>query len=217
MDSLGSIIVFVLTALFSSLIGFREWRTQLILKKKHDLAEDVLTLFYRCQGLLRHIRSPMGFGGEGSGREPGPNESPEEKEARDRAYVPLARYQQHQEVFDEIFALRFRMMALFGKEAAQPIEGLKDSVGRIFTAASMLATIWGRSMSNADTTRHEETIYGCFDDEDRFDVRVRGFIEDMEAICRPILNPPPLSDRIRLWCRRIGKGPSVPHCLFPPI
>jgi len=141
MDSLGSIILFVMTAIISSAIGFREWRKQLILKKKHDLAEDVLTLFYRCRGLLQHIRSPLGFSGEGSGREPGPDESSEMKEALDAVYVPMARYHQNQEAFDELFALRFRMMAVFGKDVAQPIEGLRASLGRIFTACRMLAQI----------------------------------------------------------------------------
>jgi len=72
-------------------------------------------------------------------------------------------------------------------------------------------------MSNADTTRHEDVIYGVFDEEDKFDVRVRGFVRDMEAVCRPILNPPSVSQRIQLWCDRFSEGLNMPHRLHPPI
>ncbi len=97
MDSMASFFVIVLTAVVSSFFGFREWRKQLVLKKRHDLAEDVLALFYQCEGLFRHIRNVFGFQGEAADREPWPNETPGQKRDLDMAYVPVARYNENRE------------------------------------------------------------------------------------------------------------------------
>ncbi|MDP6047698.1 MAG: hypothetical protein QGG25_18960 [Phycisphaerae bacterium] len=217
MDSMASFFVIVLTAVVSSFFGFREWRKQLVLKKRHDLAEDVLALFYQCEGLFRHIRNVFGFQGEAADREPWPNETPGQKRDLDMAYVPVARYNENREAFGAIFTLRFRVMAVFGKEAAVPIEGLRMSLSRILAASAALSRIARMEMRSARTKRHEDVISGCLDDEDKFHVKILGLVKDMETICLPILNPPSTRERFESWCDRWLGGFNTPNDQYPPI
>ena len=44
------------------------------------------------------------------------NETANEKEIRDRAFVVIERFQKEKETFDRLHALRYRFMVLFGND-----------------------------------------------------------------------------------------------------
>src|SRR5215208_1238747 len=108
----------VIAASIVAILGVRSWYSEFIGKRRVELAEEVLALFYQARDIVAEMRAPFSSGGEGQTRKPGPNESSRDKEALDSAFVLIERYVRHSEQFSRIQALRYRFMATFGKEKA---------------------------------------------------------------------------------------------------
>jgi hypothetical protein len=58
--------------------GIRAWKREYIGKRKIELAEDTLMLFYQARDAIREIRNPFGAIGEGSSRQRADNETEDE-------------------------------------------------------------------------------------------------------------------------------------------
>jgi hypothetical protein len=82
----------IIIASWTAVYGTDQWRRECRGKRQAELAEEVLSLFYEAQDAVRHIRNPFGFGGEGASRKAGENETPEEKDAFDKAFVIFERF-----------------------------------------------------------------------------------------------------------------------------
>jgi len=113
--------VSVIFACLSIVLGVDAWRREYVGKRKIDLAEDVLTLFYQARDAVGRIRTPWHQNEEGKTRKPGEYETPEQKELLDRAYVIFERYEKEQEIFNKLVVIRYRFMARFGKKNRKTI------------------------------------------------------------------------------------------------
>lgn len=189
--------VAVIVASVVAVWGIDSWRRELRGKKEHDLAEETLALFYQARDLIAIIRNPMGHSGEGATRKTSENETESQKQARDNAYVIFERYEKHQEVFNRIYAMRYRFMALFGKDKEQPFLDLNKIINEIFIAARMLSSLWSESDKSfrdearskkyvTDVQKHEAVFWASGKD-DEIVIRVNSVIEKIESICEPIL------------------------------
>ena len=82
--------------------GIRAWKREYIGKRKIELAEDTLMLFYQARDAIREIRNPFGRIGEGSSRQKADNETASETELLNRAYVVYERYQKQEDIFNKL-------------------------------------------------------------------------------------------------------------------
>jgi hypothetical protein len=98
----------------------REWRQERLEARQSEVAEQALILAYQAQEIFHRIRSIGGFVGEGSSRKPEPDETSEEKRARDSAFVPIERIEKEASFFEQVIEIRPRVDALFGKGESQP-------------------------------------------------------------------------------------------------
>jgi hypothetical protein len=196
----------VIVASATAVYGITAWRREFRGKKEHDLAEETLALFYQCRDNLRAIRSPAGYAGEGSTRAKDTSETEEETKILNRAFISFERYEKYKEPFCRLFAIRYRFMALFGRNAAQPIEDLRLALNDVFIAAQMLPHYWqqqGRQHHNEDAfkehlremQKQERVFWGTFSSRDEFDVRVNILVDQFEIVCEKILHPEPLRPR----------------------
>src|SRR6266540_1170536 len=151
----ASVIVAALVAIF----GIDAWRREYVGKRRMELAEEVLALFYQARDVIRSIRNPVGYSGEGETRKRGPNESREMKEALDRAYVLHERYNKHVDLFSRLHALRYRFMAQVGKEKSRPFDDLDRILGELFLAARRLARDWSHDDRQFSSEKDRETFY----------------------------------------------------------
>jgi hypothetical protein len=129
----------ILVASGAAIYGINSWRRELKGKKRYELAEETLALFYKAKDIIHAIRSPFGNVDEGKTRTPAPNENPELKMARDQAYVLWERYLRHEETFNNIQALRYRFLAIFGRDAAKPFDYLNAIVHKFSFAVIVLS------------------------------------------------------------------------------
>ena len=128
----------VIIAAIAVTLGVGAWQREYVGKRKIELAEDVLALFYEARDVISYIRSPFGFVGEGNTRKADPNESPEDKLIYDNAYVVFERYNKRQEPFNKLYSMRYRYMARFGNNSEKPFLELQKIVNEVFSAAREL-------------------------------------------------------------------------------
>jgi hypothetical protein len=189
-----SITIASLTAIY----GIDQWRREHRGKKQADLAEETLSLFYEAQDAIRYIRTPFAYGSEGSSRKSGSKESPEEKQAFDKAYVVFERFGNHNELFSKLHAIRYRFMAEFGVEAAKPFDVLQSIANEIKVSARMLAQLWARqnrSFRNEQSEqnyfnqiqKHEAVFWDGLEKDDPINPRLKKCVEEVEKTCRDIL------------------------------
>ncbi len=189
-------ISLILASLFA-VYGIDAWRREFVGKRRMELAEEVLALFYQARDIIESIRSSFGLGQEGATRKPGSNEKPEHKEALDQAYVLIERYNRHIETFARIHALRYRFMAQFGANAARPFDDLNRVISELMVSAhrkARLATVPDWSLrTDAAIDKHAkdsvdvDRIYYSGGKDDPIAPRVTTIVATIERTCRDII------------------------------
>jgi len=188
-----SVIIASVIASVTVIFGVNAWRREYIGKKKLELAEEVLALFYEAQDTISYIRNPFSFVGEGSTRNVAPNESTEEKQINNNANVVFERYEKRKDLFNKLYSMRYRYMAQFGKDSAKPFEDLRKIVNDIFISARMLPHFWldqGRRQwkNDQEFQEHLKEMHRCeaifwekSSEKDPIIPRVNLVISDIEA------------------------------------
>ncbi len=194
-SSIAAIIVSV-----AAVCGVTSWWREFRGKRRAELAEEVLAIFYQVRDAIRYMRNPTGYLGEGESRKSRENETEKEKEAGDRAHVMFVRYDHHSELFAKLRTTRYRFMAQLGNKAGEPFDDMEHILTKLLVAARMLATLWAetRVYTSCDSRRvqkHHESVkkyeavfYGTFCDQDEIHSRLEAAVSAMEETCRPIIS-----------------------------
>lgn len=176
--------------------GIRAWRREYIGKRKIELAEETLMLFYQARDAIQNIRNPFGQIGEGNTRQKGEHETKEETELLNRAYVVYERYQKHEEIFNKLQSIRYRFMARFGRENDAPFIDLNTILNEIFIAAQMLGTHYWQRQGRVkmegeefkkhltEMHKHEATFWFQGEEKDEIGPRVEKVIQKIENITK---------------------------------
>ena len=137
-------LISVLIGSFVAVFGITAWRRETLGKRKIELAEEILSLFYEIDDVFSEIRSPFGRVDEGKTRKTEKYESEKEKKARDNAFVIYERYTKHQETFAKFMMLRYRAMAVFGEEWGDPFVSVQMLLRKLFSSSRRLSELWSR-------------------------------------------------------------------------
>lgn len=152
-----------LIAAASFVWGVVSWRSSYLGQKKIELAEQVYELFLTCADHIGAIRSPFGYTGEGQPGQRAENETAEETEIYNRAYVAIERLERRREDFNKLFSLMPRFEFYFGATAAAPIKVVGDALNEIRSASNMLRHYWlrqgGHFPEREDFERHLERMH----------------------------------------------------------
>jgi len=182
----------ILIASFTAVYGITAWRREYLGKKRAELAEEALCLFYEARDAIQHIRNPFSPAKEGSTRKADESETPEQKEAYDRAYVLIERFNTHIELFNKMHAIRYRFMAQFGTDAGKPFEDFRKILNIIQASAQALASAWAnkyRHFRDDNFIKNQENIFWeGHTEEDPIKPKIKKCIDDIEKICRPIID-----------------------------
>jgi hypothetical protein len=176
-------------------VGLRTWRQEQIERRQCELAEEALALMYEAQEVFASIRHPASYGGEGSSRIQGENETPEEKQARDLAFVPIERINSFGDFFGRVVSVRPRFRAMFGKDADGPLAEILGIRGQIVLAVRMLRRLEGRDVPDDPQKAEEhhqriqknEAIKWSDEDNDEIEATLAQASKRMEKFVGPIL------------------------------
>ena len=145
--------------------GLDAWRREYVGKRKMELAEEVLALCLETREIISYIRSPGGFRGEGETRKADLNEPESVRLARNLAFVPIERHNQHLDKLNRLWALSYRYRAQFGDEAAKPIEDLRLAISKIKSSCHLLAMFWPARETAPDVAAAEKLATLCAEHE----------------------------------------------------
>lgn len=187
----------ILVAAWVAVYGIDSWRREHRGKRRIELAEDSLALFYEAADAIKHIRHPASFSSETEAVERGAGESDEQFEARKNASVVFFRYNQYKELFSRLYAMRYRFMAQIGKTEAKPFEDLHLIINEIVGASRILARLWGRNQFRTDeqweqhrkqVEKYEAVFWEGLAEEDPINPRVAVVIQDIERTCQAVIS-----------------------------
>ncbi len=128
--------VSAIVAAGAALVGLNAWRRQLKATRHQVLAEDALSLVYRLRDAIDHMRHPWAFTAEMRKVERGESESEEDFERRRHFGVIEVRYQVHAESAAQLEAIRYRVRAVLGQEAAAGVEDVLTVLRRVRNEAA---------------------------------------------------------------------------------
>ena len=216
----------VLIAALTFITGVFTWKREFVGKRRIELAESVLAMFYEAEDIIKQIRNPGSFIGEGKTRKREENELKKDSELLDRAYIVIERYQKREMLFSQIRSLRYRVKAMFGTPASEPFDELDKLINEIFSAAQMLGThYWpreGRVEMAADEFKkhleekhlYEKTIWYMGEENDTVTPRVKEIIANIENILQDAFVSQDnfaasalddIKDYVRMWIRVFKK------------
>jgi hypothetical protein len=199
----------VILGAISLILGIRAWKREYIGKRKIELAEETLMLFYQARDAIREIRNPFGREGEGGTRKKGAHESEGEAKILDQAYVVIERFEKREDIFNKLQATRYRFMARFGSDTEKPFLELNQVIKDIFLAAHMLGTYYwqkqGRvKMEGEEFKKHldemhkyEAIFWYQGDALDEIGPRIDNIIKRIEDITKEVM-----SER-EVWFKKI--------------
>ena len=193
-----------------AIFGLYVWRLQLIAKRRFEVAEECLVASYRALNAISSVRSPFGFSGEGKTRERRPEETPEEQQRLDRAYVPIERLERYTDQFASLEKAHVLAEVFLSNDAANAVRELLVARNRIAIAAGQMMPHredGDRSAEARKRYRRAEAIVwegiGPNDAEDPVDRDVLS--EDLkkaklaiEAGCKAWLRSPTFTEAIRI-------------------
>lgn len=186
----------VLVAAWVAIYGIDSWRREHTGKRRLELAEDSLALFYEAADAIKHIRSPFAFSSETDTIERGERESDEEFQARKNASVVFVRYNGYKELFSKLYAMRYRFMAQIGKTEAKPFDDLHSVVNEVTGAARVLARLWVRDQFRTDeqwehhrkqVERYEAIFWEGLAEEDPINPKVAAIVAELEVTCKSVI------------------------------
>jgi hypothetical protein len=189
-----------------AVFGIRSWQREFVGKRRIELAEETLSLFYQARDAIAEMRHPWSSSLEGRTRKSGPNETPAMKEQLDQAYVLAERYNAQTELFSKIRALRFRFMAIVGQHSIAPFELLNQVQGKILGAVNTrMWSIQQGSMEHLPKAvqkqriermhKTDEIYWSMGDDSDPLAALIKQMIQEIEGICRPMIERPSVLQR----------------------
>ena len=196
LDVLQSIAVII--ASIVAFLGINSWRKEFVGKRKMELAEEILALFYQAKNTIEWMRFPAGYSNEGSSRTKEASETTEQKNIRDAAFVGVERYNKHSDIFGRIHALRYRFMAQFGKDAAAPFDKLKSILDELFVARRqwvMLSEVDEKIFTNPELLREHKSRIEKYDQilwgvgkGDSISIELEKAVQNIEEICQPYID-----------------------------
>jgi hypothetical protein len=185
----------VIVASFVAIYSVNSWRNEAKWKRRYELAEEVLANLYESQQAIRYIRNPIGHQDEGKTRKVNDNETPEQTEALNQAFAVRERYNRSNKSLQKLHALKYRFIALFGKEYEVHFDKFNQVIKNIFFAADEIAYI---RLGHYDDDKelkinlrkeYKETIYANLrgKENDKIENEIQFAVDKIEDVCRKVI------------------------------
>jgi hypothetical protein len=175
-----------ITAYFASR-SLSAWRTQLIGKRKFEIAEETIVAAYKARDVLSWVRNPAVFSGEKLERPLQPHESDGEKRLRDTFFAPIQRIKDTSDDFAQLGKMRHLCQAHFGDEASSAIDEFFKIRSEISIAANMLIEHVGEDSGTEETKKFYADlrwdIWGTGNEKDKLKPRIDKALQTLSGIC----------------------------------
>ena len=190
-DVLQNIAIIIASSV--AIYGINSWRREAKWKRLYELAEEVLANLYESHHAIKVIRSPIGFGNEGSSRPKNENETPQETEIYNQAYVSRERFERNRKPLEKLHTLKYRFIALHGKEFEEHFDKFSQTMNKIFFASDQIAMVklgqYGEDKKLIGEILKESRadLYARIKGEDEIEKELLEAMKVIENKCRSII------------------------------
>jgi hypothetical protein len=190
-DVLQNIAIIIASSV--AIRGINSWRREAKWKRKYELAEEVLATLYESYHAIKVIRSPLGFGNEGSSRTKSENETTAETEIYNQAYVTRERFERNRKPLEKLHTLKYRFIALHGKEFEEHFDKFSQTMNKIFFASDQIAMVklgqYGEDKKLIGEILKESraNLYARIQGNDEIGKELQEAMEVIEYKCRSII------------------------------
>lgn len=167
-------------------------------RKRTELAENVLSDFYRARDAIDFARWPGAGASEGKTRPRTANEANDIADAKDSLYVAIERLSNESELFGRINSSKYRFKAIFGSEYGINFERLMSIRNKVMIASGSLVRAQGSTMEYNKTLieRWQSEIWKGYNENDLISLEIDEIINKMENICGPLIKMKPPNSTI---------------------
>lgn len=204
MNDLATIVqaIAIISACWAIISGVGAWKREFIGKRKIELAEETLAVFFEIKDAIVFIRSPWSNGIEGSTRKRASNETPEESQLLDRGYIVFERYESKKDIFVRFNTLKYKFMTVFGTETESIFVNTNKILNSIFVSANMLATHYWRRQGRVkmesdefqkhldEMREHEGIFWDRYNEHDVIRSQLTTIQKDLERVTAPCFEEP---------------------------
>ncbi len=158
--------------------GLEKWRSETLGKRRAEVAEGTLAGVYEMEEILRSARGPFVAAHEMAKKEGIPDEI-----ATDANFAPEARLLKHQEFFARFRSQKHVFAAVFGRKAAEALDGLWQRRLEINWAVDDLL----RQKDRALPEQRKIAFRPPRSEDDAFGKRISEHVSNIEETCRPAI------------------------------
>ena len=192
----------IMAACWAIISGVGAWKREFIGKRKIELAEETLAVFFEIKDAITFIRNPWSSGTEGSTRKRAPHETEAESQLLDRGYIVFERYESKKDIFVRFNTLKYKFMAVFGTETEIIFQDTNKTLNSIFSSANMLAMhYWqrqGRVKMEPDEFqkhldemhKHEGIFWDRYNENDEIRNQLTTTQQALEKVTMPCFEEP---------------------------
>jgi hypothetical protein len=174
---------------FFAVKSLRAWRTQLVGKRRFEVAEQIVMATHRATEALREIRNPGSFSSEARDRKPVEGETEAEARSRETYYAVYARMRDRAAIFVELSTARLLCKIHFGAVASNHIDAIFRVRHSVRVAAIMLTqSVGGGDVNPELLAKWHSHLWATDDCDDELATKLNEAAEAIEAVCTPHLN-----------------------------
>lgn len=168
---------------WAALRGLGAWRSELVGRRKTELAEEVLAQFYQARDVLTWARTPA------VGQGAGPERTARSDDWNEALSATIERITDESELFSQLHANRYRFIAYFGGAASSAFEEIRSVHTEIVAAAGELM----RDSSDLaeDRKARREVWKGAIGwgqrEDDPIPARLDNAVRQIEQVCLPLI------------------------------
>jgi len=193
LDCLDSVAVIIASVV--AIWGINTWKREHVGRRRIDLAEETLALFYEARDVINATRSAIGQAGDTELVEEWASYNETDASSGGPAPPPLLALRlsrRQRDLFSRIRAVRFRFAAAFGRDAAQPFYDLLAVRRDICDAEDEFRLVHDNVNEVTEDHKRRMTelirvMYTGSNDSDPTTRRLNEIVEGVERVCRPVI------------------------------
>ncbi len=192
----------IISACWAIVSGVGAWKREFIGKRKIELAEETLAVFFEIKDAIAFIRNPWSSGNAGTTRQQAKYETEAETQLLNRGYIVFERYESKKDIFVRFNTLKYKFMAVFGTGTESIFKETDQTLNSIFSSANMLAThYWqrqGRVQMEPDEFqkhlnemhKHEGIFWDNYNQNDEIRNQLAATQNELERVTKPCFEEP---------------------------
>lgn len=167
-------------------------RSQLVHKRRFELAESLLADAFRFRDLMRYVRNGFLFGNEGETRNGSAGETEGLKRLRNSYFAPIERLQKESEFINGFFAKQHAAHAHFGEDAQLAFRLFNEAILSVQAASEALIEMADDPGSDQGFMKQmKQDLWAHYSlarrQKDEVGKKIEEGVSSLEKLCRPVL------------------------------